>query len=111
MFSQMSNQLTQNKTPHELATNYKQQKADFLDNLQPDDLRNAETFNQAEMIIDKLNEALYQAVINKKNPEEFIKKAMTNLFREDSPATIKAINLSNVYLKMKITDFSGFDFE
>ncbi len=101
----------QNKTLQELATNYQQQKADFLDNLRPDDLRNGETFNQAEMIIDKLNEALYQAVINKKDPEEFIKKAMTNLFREDSLVTIKAINLSSSYLKTKIADFSGFDFE
>jgi hypothetical protein len=70
----------QNKPPQELATNYQQQKADFLDNLQPDDLRNGETFNQAEMIIDKLNEALYQTVINKKIPKNLSKKQCPTFF-------------------------------
>ncbi len=93
----------QNRNSQELAANYQQQKADFLDSLQPDDLRNGESFNRLETIIDQLNEAFYQAVISKKDPEEFIKKAMANLFREDSLAITKAINLSNLYLKMKIT--------
>jgi hypothetical protein len=94
----------QNKTAEELVTHYQRQKTDFLDNLQPDDLRNAESFNQTEAIIDKLNESFYRAVINKKNPEEFINKAMSNLFRENSPAIIKAINLANLYLRMKKLD-------
>jgi hypothetical protein len=66
---------------------------------------------QIKLQLLQLNEALYQAVINKKDPEKFIKKAIANLFREDSSVTIKAINLSSSYLKTKIADFSGFDFE
>lgn len=73
--------------------NYEQQKADFLDSLQPDDFRNAGSFNQVEDIIDQLNKALQRAIANKENSEEFIKKAVKNLFRENSPAVEKASNL------------------
>jgi hypothetical protein len=86
--------------------NYKRQKMDFLDSLQPNDFRNGGSFNQAEIIIDKLNEGLYKAVINKKDGDEFINKAAENLFRNDSPAIEKAINLSKAYLKMKLKDIS-----
>ena len=91
-----------------LIANYQKQKMDFLDNLQPNDFRNAGSFNQAEIIIDELNKALYRATINKENSAEFIKKAATHLFREDSPAIAKIINLANTYLKTKIVDFSDF---
>jgi hypothetical protein len=81
--------------------NYKQQKADFLDSLQPDDFRNGGSFNQLEMIFDELNDAFLQATINKKNPEEFITKALRHLFRENSLAIIKAIDLANSYVLHK----------
>ena len=79
---------------------YERQKADFLDNLQPDDFRNGGSFNQAEIIIDQLNKSLHQAVQRNEDPEEFIRKAVTHLFRENSPAIEKAINLSKIYLKV-----------
>lgn len=97
-------QIIQNEKAKKLAADYQQQKMDFLDNLQPDDFRNGGSFNQAETIIDELNKATYRAAINKENPAEFIKKAVTHLFREDSPAATRAINLSNVYLEMKFKD-------
>ncbi len=81
--------------------NYQQQKINFLDNLRPDDFRNGGSFNQAEFIIDELNKALYRAVLNKENPTEFITKAVTNLFRENSLAVAQAIKLAQLYLKEK----------
>ena len=80
---------------------YQKQKIEFLDNLQPDDLRNGESFNQAEAIIDNINKALYNAILNKKDRGEFIDKALTNLFREDSSAIKKARDLADIYLKTK----------
>ncbi len=92
----------QHKNAQELVANYQQQKTDFLDNLQPDDFRNGGSFNQAETIIDELNKALHRAALNQENPEEFIKKAVTHLFRENSPAVAKAISLSRSYLQTKL---------
>ena len=83
---------------------YTKQKTDFLDSLQPNDFRNGGSFNQAEIIIDKLNESLLKAVLNKKNSENFIEKAASNLFRNDSPAIEKAIKLSKAYLKIRLND-------
>ena len=54
-----------------------------------------------KMIIDNINQAFYRAFLNKENHEEFIKKAFTNLFREESPAIEKAIDLAEFYLKMR----------
>ena len=88
--------------------NYHQQKMDFLDSLQPDDLRNGESFNQLEKIIDNINQACLKAVINQENANEFITKALKNLFREDSSAIAKATSLAETYLKTKIVDFDGF---
>lgn len=76
-----------------MTKNYEEQKANFLDSLQPDDFRNAGSFNQAEDIIEQLNKALHRAALNKEDSEEFIKKAVKNLFRENSPAVEKASNL------------------
>ncbi len=76
-----------------MTKNYEEQKANFLDSLQPDDFRNAGSFNQAEDIIDQINKALHLATLNKEDSEEFIKKAVKNLFRENSPAMEKAINI------------------
>ena len=90
--------MTQNKKIEEI---YKQLKTDFLDNLLPDDFRNGGSFNQADMIIEHLNKALYNAVMKNENGEEYIKKAVTHLFREDSLAVAKAIELSRVYLEMR----------
>ena len=81
--------------------NYQQQKMDFLDSLEPNDFRNGGSFNQAEIIIDELNNALHHAVSNQENPEEFMHKALTNLFRENSPAIAKATDLFGVYLEFK----------
>lgn len=78
-----------------MSEEYQQQKREFLDSLLPDDFRNAATFNQAEFIIDQLN----KSVIGKKNPDEFIKKAITHLFREGSPAVDKAVNLYKTYIE------------
>ncbi len=78
--------------------NYEKQKADFLDSLQPDDFRNGDSFNQLEMIFDQLNAAFLQATIDKKNPQEFISKALKHLFRENSSAVAKALDLANFYV-------------
>lgn len=90
-----------NKNQNNITPNYEQQKADFLDSLQPDDFRNGGSFNQAEIIFDELNHAFFQAIINQKNPEEFIAKALRHLFRENSPVIAKAISLANAYVAMK----------
>ncbi|MBU6339562.1 MAG: hypothetical protein KGQ36_06315 [Rickettsiales bacterium] len=81
---------------------YEKQKIDFLDSLHPDDLRNAATFNQMEKIIEQLNKSIYQVAINKKDSEQFITKAAINLFRKDSPAIERLINLSKFYLETKL---------
>lgn len=78
-------------------TKYQQQKRDFLDSLQPDDFRNAASFNQVDFILEEIN----KSAINKKNPVEFFEKAVSHLFREGSPAVAKAINLFNAYSEMK----------
>lgn len=77
---------------------YRQQKMAFLDSLQPDDFRNGGSFNQAEIIIDELNKALRRAVISQENSQDFIAKAVKNLFREKSPAAERLIELLNNYL-------------
>jgi|LauGreStaDraftv2_3_1035109.scaffolds.fasta_scaffold454784_2 hypothetical protein len=87
-----------------LALQYNQQKIDFLDSLQPDDFRNGGSFNQAEIIIDQLNSALYKAAISNVNKDEFITKAVTHLFRENSAAVKKAIDLATLYLEMRFED-------
>ena len=71
------------------AENYQKQKMDFLDSLQPDDFRNGGSFNRAELIIDEL----CHAAAGKENPTEFIEKAATHLFRENSPAAAKMLHL------------------
>ena len=97
--------MTQNQINQNLATNYQKQKIDFLDNLTPDDFRNGGSFNQAEIIIDEINKALYRAVTEKKeDPEKFIQKALNNLFRENSPAIPKALKLSEIYLEMRFKE-------
>ena len=80
---------------------YQKHKMIFLDNLQPDDLRNGESFNQAEEIIDNINQALHVAILSKKDRREFINKALSNFFRENSPAQQKARDLADIYLKTK----------
>ena len=84
------------------AANYYSQKMQFLDSLEPNDLRNGESFNLVEQIIDNLNAAFHQHFLEKKDHQEFIRKAMENLFREDSVAIKKAIDLADVYLQEKI---------
>lgn len=68
---------------------YQQKKLEFLDTLKPDDFRNGGSFNQAEEIIDEL----LQAAMTKKNPQEFIIKAASHLFRENSMVTQRLIKL------------------
>lgn len=96
------------KSQQELIANYQQEKADFLDGLQPDDFRNGSSFNQAEEILDSLNKALHRAAINQENPQKFITKAVSHLFRENSAATKKAIDLASSFLKTKLENFDGF---
>lgn len=84
-----------------LFLNYQSQKTEFLDNLEPDDFRNGASFNQAEEILDNVLEALYNAVLKGKDAEEFINKAMNNLFRENSLARLKAIELARSFLAGK----------
>ncbi len=89
------------KSP-ELIKIYEKQKNNFLDSLQPDDFRNGGSFNQAEIIIDELNKAFYRASIDKKeDAQNFIRKALSHLFRDNSAAIEKAIKLSDTYLKMR----------
>jgi hypothetical protein len=88
-----------NQDRQKLVENYAQQKANFLDNLQPDDFRNGGSFNQAEFIIDELNKALRKAVVKGENADEFIKKAVGHLFREGSAAAGQAVELAKVYLQ------------
>jgi len=94
----------QHKKSEELADKYKEQKIDFLDELQPDDFRNGGSFNQAEIILEQLNKGAYRAVLAKEDPQEFVAKAVTHLFRENSHAVKKAINLSNAYIEMKLSE-------
>ncbi len=82
--------------------NYKRQKINFLDSLQPDDFRNGESFNQAEFIIDKINENAFRAALNKKDPREFVLKAVSHLFRQDSQMVKKATDLADIYLDLKL---------
>lgn len=91
---------TQNNQ-HKLFENYKRQKMDFLDSLQPDDFRNGGSFNQAEIIFEQLNKSAYQAFLNQEDSEEFIKKAAIHLFREGSLAVEKLLNLTRIYLEIK----------
>lgn len=78
-----------------MSEKYQQHKREFLDSLIPDDFRNPSSFNQAEIIIDSLNKSLRAA----KNRDEFITKAVKNLFREGSPAVARALSLSKTYLE------------
>ncbi len=96
-----------NRQQEELIANYYRQKTDFLDSLRPDDFRNGSSFNQAEIIIDQLNEGLYRATIKNENSAEFIQKAAKHLFRENSPMVAQAVNLSEIYLKMKFGNSGG----
>ncbi len=82
-----------------LQQKYQQAKADFLDSLQPDDFRNGASFNSAEEIIDQLFQALLQHAKNLDNHEEFITKALSHLFRENSQAKVKALTLAQLYLQ------------
>jgi hypothetical protein len=80
---------------------YHQKKADFLDNLSPDDLINGENFNLVEDIIEKINQAYFQHFLRHEDHQEFIKKAFKNLFRPNSLTTKKAIDLAEIYLDEK----------
>jgi hypothetical protein len=94
------NKIKLKKMSNKQEENYRRQKIDFLDSLQPDDFRNGESFNQAEFIIDKINENAFRAALSKKDPQEFLLKAFTHLFREDSEVVKKAVNLANSYLEI-----------
>lgn len=87
-----------------LKADYAQKKADFLDELQPDDFRNGASFNQAEQILDQLNRALLVHAKKNEDTQEFIKKAVEHLFREGSLAAEKAIQLSDIYLEIMLHD-------
>lgn len=75
------------------AEKYEQQKRDFLDSLQPDDFRNAASFNQVDFILEEIS----KSAINKENPLEFFEKAASHLFREGSPAVVKAVDIFKSY--------------
>ncbi len=87
---------------HQLSEKFRQAKSEFLDSLQPDDFRNGASFNQAEQIVDQLHKALLQHAKNHDNHEEFITKALANLFRENSAAKTKALDLAQLYLKLNL---------
>ena len=78
------------------AEKYEQQKRDFLDSLQPDDFRNAASFNQVDFILEEIS----KSAINKENPLDFFEKAASHLFREGSPVVAKAIDLFRVYIQI-----------
>ena len=73
-----------------LPKNYHQRKMDFLDSLHPEEFRNGSSFHQSEIIFEQLNQAIRRVISNKEDPEIFIKKAVNNLFREDSEAIKRA---------------------
>ena len=79
--------------------NFEQEKSDFLDRLQPCDLRNSDSFNQAGEIIDKINESCKRKSLNQIETEKFIQKAAANFLREDSALLKEFTNLSKIYLK------------
>lgn len=81
--------------------NYKQQQMTFLDELTPQDIRNGESFNDMENILDKINEAVHQRILTGKDHKDLLNKSFTNLFREGSSAIAKAIALSEIYLKTR----------
>jgi hypothetical protein len=76
---------------------YQKEKSKFLDLLKPDDFRNPSTFNQAEIIIDQLSKSCLKA--REGNSDEFMLKAASNLFRQDSLAADAAIKLAKIYLE------------
>lgn len=82
-------------------TNYQKQKTDFLDSLQPDDFRNAASFNFTEVVIDQL---LRNAISCKEDREEFIKKSVNHIFRENSQVADKITNLVRLYLEENEVD-------
>jgi hypothetical protein len=79
------------------AENYSKQKAKLLDKLEPCDLRNGESFSQAEDIIDKIIKSYHSKSLNNDNPEEFIRKAFLNFLRQDSVILEEFVNLSKLY--------------
>ncbi|MFT6332398.1 MAG: hypothetical protein ACJAW3_000733 [Lentimonas sp.] len=80
---------------------YRKKRNEFLDEVLPDDLINGENFNQLGEIIDKINASYMNHKINQTNSDEFIKKATKSLFREDSSAIKKLINLVNIFADIK----------
>ena len=90
------------KNNQEKTANYRKQKMDFLDELQPDDFRNGGSFNQADMIMDELAKAALKHALKQENSEEFISKAVSHLFRENSPAVKKAIALLNAFIEIEL---------
>jgi hypothetical protein len=97
--------LNSKQEAQDIVVNYNQQKAKFLDELQPDDFRNAGSFNRVEIIIEEINEGFYLADFKNHDSEEFINKAIKNLFREDSSAAKEMRNLAKIYLRMKNKNF------
>ena len=91
----------------DLVVEYRRQKMEFLDQLQPDDFRNGESFNQAGDIIDQINQSLYSKMTSGVDIEEFIHKAMNGLLRQKSQALPKAINLAQSYIKMRTAQHGG----
>lgn len=74
---------------------YQKHKFTFLDSLQPDDFRNAGSFNVADEII----EEIFEASLKKENRDDFICKAATHLFREGSDKVLGLVNLAKIYEK------------
>lgn len=68
---------------------HQKQKAEFLDSLQPDDLRNPASFN----LITEIIEEIFSAAKHKNDPQEFVVKAASNLFRERSEMVEKMVKL------------------
>jgi hypothetical protein len=86
----------------EAPKNYHQQKMNFLDEIHPDDLRNGESFNQLEQIIDNINQAFHTKTTTSDNSNIFLTKSLATLFRENSPAIDKSEELAQVYLQEKL---------
>ena len=78
---------------------YQKIKAQFLDQLQPDDFRNPSSFNVAEKIIDQLNKSCFEKSLSNKAIDEFVSKAVFHLFRKDSQAAARAIEIAKIYLQ------------
>ncbi|MFT5703835.1 MAG: hypothetical protein ACI9TO_001214 [Rickettsiales bacterium] len=87
--------------PKNMTDIYQKNKSEFLDKATIDDLINGNNFNQLGEIIDRINVSYANHKINQSDPDEFIKSAAQGLFRENSSAIQKLIDLAEIFSNSK----------